>query len=56
MSDIPIPAGSLPVAIEVEEENKRSLLSWVASVDHKQIAIMYLLTTLFFFGLGGSVP
>jgi cytochrome c oxidase subunit I len=53
MSDIPIPAGSLPVAIEVEEENKRSLLSWVASVDHKQIAIMYLLTTLFFFGLGG---
>ncbi|MBV9501346.1 MAG: cytochrome c oxidase subunit I [Acidobacteriaceae bacterium] len=53
MSDIPIPAGSLPVATEIEEENKRSLLSWVASVDHKQIAIMYLLTTLFFFSLGG---
>lgn len=53
MSDTPFPAGSLPIPIEVEEEDKRSLLSWVASVDHKQIAIMYLLTTLFFFGLGG---
>ncbi len=53
MSDIPIAPGSLPIPIEIEEENKRSLLSWVASVDHKQIAIMYLLTTLFFFSLGG---
>ncbi len=53
MSDIPIPADSLPVAAEIEAENKRSLLSWVASVDHKQIAVMYLLTSLFFFGLGG---
>jgi len=53
VSDIPIPADSLPVAAEIEAENKRSLLSWVASVDHKQIAVMYLLTSLFFFGLGG---
>jgi cytochrome c oxidase subunit I len=29
------------------------LFSWVASVDHKQIGIMYLLTTLFFLGVGG---
>lgn len=29
------------------------LLSWVASVDHKQIGLMYLITTLFFFLVGG---
>jgi len=29
------------------------LLSWIASVDHKQIGIMYLLISLFFFGVGG---
>ncbi len=29
------------------------LLTWIASVDHKQIGIMYLLATLIFFGLGG---
>jgi cytochrome c oxidase subunit I len=30
-----------------------SMLGWVASVDHKQIGIMYLVATLIFFGLGG---
>jgi cytochrome c oxidase subunit I len=29
------------------------LLSWVASVDHKQIGIMYLMATFFFFVVGG---
>lgn len=29
------------------------LLAWVASVDHKQIGIMYLVTTLVFFLIGG---
>ncbi len=29
------------------------LLSWVASVDHKQIGIMYLLGAFVFFGVGG---
>jgi cytochrome c oxidase subunit I len=29
------------------------LYSWVASVDHKQIGLMYLLVTLFFFLVGG---
>jgi cytochrome c oxidase subunit I len=29
------------------------LLSWVASVDHKQIGIMYMLGALLFFGVGG---
>jgi len=31
----------------------KGLLSWVTSVDHKQIGIMYLLITLFFFLVGG---
>ncbi|MHB8647492.1 MAG: cbb3-type cytochrome c oxidase subunit I, partial [Thermomicrobiales bacterium] len=34
-------------------ESDEGLLSWVASVDHKQIGIMYLLATFFFFCLGG---
>jgi cytochrome c oxidase subunit I len=29
------------------------LLNWIASVDHKQIGILYLVVTLFFFLLGG---
>ncbi|MCA1667580.1 MAG: cytochrome c oxidase subunit I [Thermomicrobia bacterium] len=34
-------------------ESDEGLLSWVASVDHKQIGIMYLIATLFFFVVGG---
>ena len=45
--------GSLPVAIEKEEANEKLLLSWVTSVDHKQIAILYLLASLLFFLVGG---
>ena len=30
-----------------------NLLSWVATVDHKRIGIMYLVASLAFFGLGG---
>lgn len=52
MTDIALP-GSLPVSLEKEEANKKLLLSWVASVDHKQIAILYLLTSLLFFVVGG---
>ncbi len=53
MSDISIPVGGLPISVEAEEADKGHLLSWVASVDHKQIATMYLVTTLFFFAVGG---
>jgi len=31
----------------------RGLLAWVASVDHKQIGVMYMLSALLFFGIGG---
>ena len=34
------------------KENE-GMLSWVASVDHKQIGIMYLFSTLIFFIIGG---
>jgi len=34
--------------------NNRKLLSWLSSVDHKEIGIMYLFTALFFFILGGG--
>ncbi|MAZ25569.1 MAG: cytochrome c oxidase subunit I [Cytophagaceae bacterium] len=34
-------------------KNDKDRLSWLSSVDHKQIGIMYLLLSLFFFILGG---
>jgi cytochrome c oxidase subunit I+III len=34
-------------------EEDRSAFSWIATVDHKRIGILYLLTALFFFGVGG---
>jgi len=36
-----------------EEAEPTGFLSWVASVDHKQVGIMYMLSALAFFGLGG---
>ncbi|MGA7290370.1 MAG: cytochrome c oxidase subunit I [Terriglobales bacterium] len=55
MSDTPyIPAASaLPVARGINDEEQSGLLSWVATVDHKRIGIMYLLLSLIFFGAGG---
>jgi cytochrome c oxidase subunit 1/cytochrome c oxidase subunit I+III len=52
MSDIPILPGQVD-AFPNEEQESTGLLSWVASVDHKQIAIMYMLTTFGFFLVGG---
>ncbi len=51
MSNIPL----VPEAREhtASGEAWDRLLSWVASVDHKQIGIMYLLLTLFYFMVGG---
>ncbi len=51
MSEIPlVPENHVPLP-NVSSSN--GLLAWVASVDHKQIGIMYLLTTLLFFLVGG---
>jgi cytochrome c oxidase subunit I+III len=34
-------------------DTERGLFSWIATVDHKRIGIMYLVTALFFFAFGG---
>ncbi len=44
------PASAAPLPALTEDEG---LLSWVASIDHKQIGIMYLLVTSVFFLVGG---
>ena len=38
---------------EHEHAHEDGLFSWVATVDHKRIGILYLVTALFFFGVGG---
>jgi cytochrome c oxidase subunit 1/cytochrome c oxidase subunit I+III len=59
MSDAPIPADRpIPLVPEPttalpELGSDEGLLLWVASVDHKQIGLMYLLGALVFFLLGG---
>ncbi|HEY5068924.1 MAG TPA: hypothetical protein VII37_04030, partial [Candidatus Acidoferrum sp.] len=46
---------SASAAIETPptERALHGLFSWVATVDHKRIGILYLLTTLVFFVIGG---
>ncbi|HEY4188019.1 MAG TPA: cytochrome c oxidase subunit I [Polyangia bacterium] len=41
-----------PAPVEVADE-RRGPFSWVATVDHKRIGILYLSTAFFFFGVGG---
>ncbi|MGH7802228.1 MAG: cytochrome c oxidase subunit I [Thermodesulfobacteriota bacterium] len=48
----------IPLVPEITEplpsiRESEGLLAWVASIDHKQIGIMYLIATLFFFLVGG---
>jgi cytochrome c oxidase subunit I len=45
---VPEPTSALPGVKEPE-----GLLSWIGSVDHKQIGIMYMVTTMLFFIVGG---
>jgi cytochrome c oxidase subunit I len=51
MSDVPITPGLLDADFPAPSESRR--LEWIATVDHKRIGILYLVTTLFFFCLGG---
>jgi len=48
-------AAAFSTAIETPRLGSAShgLYSWVATVDHKRIGILYLLTTLVFFVMGG---
>ncbi len=51
MSEIPlVPEIDRPLPKLKEDQG---LLSWVSTVDHKQIGILYMITTLFFFVVGG---
>ncbi len=48
----------IPLVPEITEplpsiRSSEGLLAWIASIDHKQIGIMYLIATLFFFLIGG---
>ncbi len=44
-----------PPSVEIFRAQKaaQGLFSWIATVDHKRIGILYLLTAFFFFGVGG---
>ena len=44
-----------PLSVEIFHAKKagQGLFSWIATVDHKRIGILYLLTAFFFFGVGG---
>src|SRR5512142_2331813 len=60
MTQMPLtpPAGGAGVARPAERElnpvtHWTGLLSWISSVDHKQIGIMYVLVSVFFFAVGG---
>jgi heme/copper-type cytochrome/quinol oxidase subunit 1 len=47
------PTTALTLEEPPADQNKRGLFSWVATIDHKRIGVLYLLTTLFFFAVGG---
>ncbi|HWP93306.1 MAG TPA: cytochrome c oxidase subunit I [Thermodesulfobacteriota bacterium] len=51
MSETPIASETVDSVSKVEEY--KGLYSWVASVDHKQIGILYLIFTIIFLLLGG---
>ncbi len=36
------------------DEHDRGAFGWIATVDHKRIGILYLVTALFFFAIGGT--
>jgi cytochrome c oxidase subunit I len=46
---VPEPTEALP-----RVRSNEGLLSWIATVDHKQIGILYLITTVFFLVVGGT--
>lgn len=51
MSDAIITANA-PVLLS-EHDRAHHRTAWISTVDHKRIGILYLLTALFFFGVGG---
>jgi cytochrome c oxidase subunit I len=48
-----VTVGPAPVISEPALAQPRGLWSWITTVDHKRIGILYMLTALFFFAVGG---
>ncbi|HUG15421.1 MAG TPA: cytochrome c oxidase subunit I [Thermomicrobiales bacterium] len=48
-----VSVGPVPVTSEQTFAQPRGVWSWITTVDHKRIGILYLLTALFFFAVGG---
>jgi heme/copper-type cytochrome/quinol oxidase subunit 1 len=44
---------TMPIAVEPPVMHRGSAISWVATVDHKRIGILYLVTAFVFFLIGG---
>jgi cytochrome c oxidase subunit I len=56
MTQMPLHPPALPApgeGIAGQGREVQGLLAWIASVDHKQIGIMYMVTALVFFAAGG---
>lgn len=49
----PVGVGDAMRQVRYEAANYRGILSWLATVDHKRIGIMYGLSAFFFFAIGG---
>lgn len=52
MSSASPPLLAVPEKSYLNHEN--GLKSWLLTLDHKRIALLYLFTTLFFFAIGGA--
>lgn len=53
MSDIPLTPGLIPAESTHAPREASRWLTWIGTIDHKRIGVMYLWTTLLFFCLGG---
>jgi len=53
MKPTPLAALTVPPAILTPSERAHWELSWISTVDHKRIGILYLVFALFFFVIGG---
>src|SRR3712207_4463085 len=60
MSAVPVPSSTAPVPPQAVIDRQRHYLnwsysakSWLLTVDHKRIGILYMLSVTFFFVLGG---
>ncbi|HZU29286.1 MAG TPA: cytochrome c oxidase subunit I [Bryobacteraceae bacterium] len=53
MSDVPLTPGLIPAEAAHGSREASHWLEWIATVDHKRIGIMYLVTTLIFLIVGG---